>query len=324
MINFSSVKRNLKGIKIFSGINTVCLIGILLCLIIIEQGPVCDNRDITLKQTKHGLFLALIPNDFVSEYIKCNSIWEPDVTNYLISNVKPGDIVVECGANIGYYTTLLSRLVTKTGKVYSYDANPEVLQLADLSVKMNGFSDTAVLKNACVSNKCGTAKFKCLMLDPYKFIGCSNIGKSHIVADTDAVTSEESNCASSGYVIHNVNTITLDSDLNDVKQIDWLRMDIEGAEILAIQGAKRLIEASPNIKIVIEWCPKMMQKYGKVEELVDYLFKSGFSANYILNNGTLEKEVNKEELMNIDLIDIVFSRKNAVKQSIDIMAAKIH
>ena len=308
MINFSLIKKSLKEIKIFSGINTVCLIGILLCMIIIEQEPKCDNKDITLKQTIHGLFLALIPNDFVSEYIKCNSIWEPNVTNYLISNVKPGDIVVECGANIGYYTTLLSKLVTKTGKVYAYDANSEVLQLADLSLKMNGLSDQVILKNSCVSDKYGTTKFKFMTLDPYKFIGLCNVGTSHILANNE----EKSYCLFSSYTVRDVNTVTLDSDLQDVKQIDWLRMDIEGAEILAIQGAKRLIDSSPNIKIIMEWSPRMMKRYGNVEELIDYLFKDGFSANYIKSDGSLGKQVTKEELLNIDLIDIVFMRNNTV------------
>lgn len=74
----------------------------------------------TLCKTDRGLWIVGIRGDFVSDRILEEGAWEFNVTKYLTDHVKPSETVIEIGANIGYYTTLLASIVGKNGKVYSY------------------------------------------------------------------------------------------------------------------------------------------------------------------------------------------------------------
>ena len=91
-------------------------------------------------------------------------------------------------------------------------------------------------------------------------------------------------------------------------------MDIEGSEILAIQGAKRLIENSPNLKIVTEWNPEFLSRYGEPAELIDYLFSQGFSAYTINQNGSFGKKLSKEQLLAPHHSDLIFVRDETKAQ----------
>jgi len=57
----------------------------------------------------------------VSRQIRENHIWEPYETTLLVSRLKPGNVFLDIGANIGYYTILASAVVKDTGRVVAYD-----------------------------------------------------------------------------------------------------------------------------------------------------------------------------------------------------------
>ena len=296
---YSKFRDKLTKITIFSNKDSVCVIAILLCFFIFilnYERTIIQRDEIYLKKTNNNIILALIPNDSISDMIKEYSVWEEHVTNFFVSHVQPGEIVVELGANIGYYSTLLAKLVTKTGKVYAYEADSDVIKLADLSLKINKLSDIVELKSLCVSNHKGITEFVCKKpSSDHSFT--SDIGGAHIKRkDSEGE-------------IRKVPTVSLDEDLPNLSHVDWMKIDIEGSEILAIQGAKRLIESSPNLKIVMEWAPNMLKEYGNLENLIDYLFESGFSAYDILIDGSLGKKLTKEDLINTrEIYDILLKR----------------
>src|ERR1051325_5097791 len=60
--------------------------------------------------------------DFIQRYLYFFGVWEPDITAWVRSALKPGDYFVDVGANIGYYTVLAARLVRPNGKVIAIEA----------------------------------------------------------------------------------------------------------------------------------------------------------------------------------------------------------
>ena len=326
------MKKRSKEVVIFSGKESLTLIGIILCLFIIMllnavdfkqpcllqcNSSFLNKKNVILEKTNNEMYLALIQNDYVSEHIRRFHVWEENTTNFILKNIKPGDTVVECGANIGYYTTMFAKLVTDQGRVYAYEANDEVLELAILSLKMNDLSKIVNLKRACISNKLGIANF--IYYSPDAEALCTvNMGMAHveplIKKDKNRQFQMDNTYAKLGMdvgKVKQIQTISLDDDLKYANNINWLKMDIEGAEILAIQGAHNLIESSPNLKIIMEWSPSMMSDYGDVEELIDYLLNLGFSFYSINNDGSLGQKWNKKELLahNINGTDLVLIRE---------------
>lgn len=253
-----------------------------------------------LCKTDRGLWIAGIRGDYTSDKILEYSAWEFNVTKYLADHVKPSETVIEIGANIGYYTTLLASIVGKNGKVYSYEANKQVFDLAVLSLRMNELQrDGVFLKNLAVSDHTGTIELVC-KTDKDLFSGEVNLGATHLKFPSEK-THEQT---------ISVQSVTLDEDLSDVKNVDWLRMDIEGSEILALKGAKRIIESSPNLKIVMEWSVRMLGYYDNVADLIDEMHAYGFRFHLIDNRGKLGKELSKNELLNMAKIENVVLMRN--------------
>lgn len=288
-------KKLFKEKSLYAMFFIVCTCFFLVCF---EQFFSASNY--TLCKTDRGLWIVGIRGDLVSDRILENGAWEFNVTKYLTDHVKPSETVIEIGANIGYYTTLLASIVGKNGKVYSYEANKQVFDLAVLSLRMNELQrDGVFLKNLAVSDHTGTIELVC-KTDKDLFSGEVNLGATHLKFPSEK-THEQT---------ISVQSVTLDEDLSDVKNVDWLRMDIEGSEILALKGAKRIIESSPNLKIVMEWSVRMLGYYDNVADLIDEMHAYGFRFHLIDNRGKLGKELSKNELLNMAKIENVVLMRN--------------
>ena len=106
---------------------------------------------------------------------------------------------------------------------------------------------------------------------------------------------------------HRVDGMTLCDALPGVERIDVLRMDIEGAEPLALKGAEPLIRRSPDLVIVSEWAVPMMAARHDVAGLVDWLARLGFGFWRIGNDSTLER-VSAGDMPSLPHCDVVMAR----------------
>ncbi|MDR2681766.1 MAG: FkbM family methyltransferase, partial [Holosporaceae bacterium] len=133
----------------------------------------------------------------------------------------------------------------------------------------------------------------------------TNIGAAHIAFTEDDYE---------GNLVKKVKVTSLDESLPDLKNVDWLRMDIEGSELRAIQGARRIIESSPNLKIVTEWGPDMLKNFGNVSDFIDLLRNYGFNFYKIKDNGDLGDTMSKTELLESKIVNLVLLRDRKTAQ----------
>lgn len=178
--------------------------------------------------------------------------------SYLISNgyeelttevfktvIKEGDIVVDLGANLGYFTLLAAKLVGSKGKVYAFEPEPINYSLLLKNIELNGY-DNVVAEHKAVSNESGKVKF---FLD-----------KTHIGAHTIYQTSEN------GEFIE-VESVALDDYFKDKKHpINVIKMDIEGAEMAALSRMDRIIRENQNLKMFVEFYPLAIARSGSSPE----------------------------------------------------------
>ena len=78
--------------------------------------------------------------------------YEPFETEIIKKNIKEGDHVVDLGASVGYYTLLMAKWVGETGKVYSFEANPEKFSILEKNVQLNNYQNVTLI-HKMVSNK---------------------------------------------------------------------------------------------------------------------------------------------------------------------------
>lgn len=88
--------------------------------------------------------------------LSINGIYEPLETEVVGREVSAGDVVVDIGAHIGYYTLMLARIVGPCGKVYAFEPDPENFTLLQRNVKENGYRNVVLLQKA-VSDRNGSA-----------------------------------------------------------------------------------------------------------------------------------------------------------------------
>lgn len=204
-------------------------------------------------------------------------LYEQETTVLCKRIIKPGMRVADVGAHAGYFTRLYSDLVGSTGVVYAFEPDPENFAL----LKKN----TRHLKNVklfpmAVSDKVGTVNF----YETENNTGCHSLIASR---------------SRSNKII--VNSTTLDALFNsgEIQRLDLIKIDIEGAEPMALKGMQSVIAANPKIALIVEFCPENLR-----ESHVD---PGGF-INSIRSLGLHISAIKKEGLKEITPDDCVQGR----------------
>ena len=109
-------------------------------------------KDVEVMVEGHKMFL-----DSVDTFHLCtNGYHEPIETDLIKKHVKRGDVVLDLGANIGYFTLILPRLVGEEGKVFAFEPDPENFALLKKNVEINSYQNVVLVQKA-VSNRNGKA-----------------------------------------------------------------------------------------------------------------------------------------------------------------------
>lgn len=164
--------------------------------------------------------------------------YEPHVARELRALLRPGLSVIDLGANIGYYTMLAAARVGPAGRVAAFEPGPSNAALLARSAAANGFRNVTLFPCAAA----GAATVVDLLLDDSngRLVGAGTPGALRVQA------------------------VSLDALLGPGYPVDLIKMDIEGAEGLALAGMRRLIAARRPI-IVSEFSPAALRAVSRVE-----------------------------------------------------------
>jgi FkbM family methyltransferase len=171
-------------------------------------------------------------------------IYELDKQKVFTQLVSPGSVVYDIGANVGFYTLLASVLVGDQGHVIAFEPAQRNLKFLDEHLRLNDISNVDVWRVA-VADKSGEAYF-----DPTTHGSTGHLDEN----------GEEK-----------VKTVSLDELVlsGELPAPDFIKMDIEGAELLALRGAEKIVlEHHPVIFIathgeeVHQGCCEFLQDRG--------------------------------------------------------------
>lgn len=197
--------------------------------------------------------------------------WEPAETEICKKHIKNGMTVLDVGSYIGYYSILASKLVGHKGKVYAFEPSPESRGLLHKNIQLNNCKNIQVFEGA-VTDKVGDIAY---------FVSSTNLsGSSKFPGYADP----------KGFrgVEIKVPTTSLDEVVGD-KKVDFIKMDIEGAETQAINGMANIIKNNPDLKLMIEVCPKGLIELGSSLEEHIKLLQDNFRLHIIGKNGITEE-----------------------------------
>src|SRR5258708_6355023 len=99
------------------------------------------------------------PNEQVTlSYLKAGGSFEPDVANAFVTLLRPGDVAVDIGANLGYLTVLAALLVGPTGHVVAFEPDAENAARLRANLALNDCSNVTIIEKA-VTNRVGDIEF---------------------------------------------------------------------------------------------------------------------------------------------------------------------
>lgn len=107
-----------------------------------------------LCRTRFGARLTCRLTDFIQRKIAYFGVWEPHLTAYFQRVLKPGDVFVDVGANIGYYSLLAAPLVGSSGKVVAIEASPQIFASLKENIRRNRRTNIRAVNNAA-AQECG-------------------------------------------------------------------------------------------------------------------------------------------------------------------------
>ena len=206
-------------------------------------------------------------------------IYEPNQTEIVKKYVHEGDIVIDIGAHVGYYTLLMAQLVGENGKVYSFEPDPVNFQLLKKSVEINGFENVVLIQKA-VSN----------ITDKVKLFLGDNDSAINRIYDAKLGDAKES---------IDVESIRIDEYFKENDElINFIKIDSEGSEVKIINGMKQFLSRNQELVMMTEFFPFLIKKSGdEPNQYLKSLEKSGFSLYNILDKNEKTNKINSENFL---------------------------
>jgi FkbM family methyltransferase len=183
---------------------------------------------------------------------------------------KQGDIVVDIGAHMGRYTIIGSKRVGTQGKVVAIEAHPGNFEMLNRNIKLNQLTNVIPLNYAVYSKE---TKIKLYLPDEE-----SGYTMHHSIMSNYVFTKYKDKTEDK-FVEVSANTLDYFLQLEGITDVNWIKIDVEGAEFEVLKGAHNVLSNSKNISLLIE-------VHGKdtyepiIKSLRSYNFKIDFEKTY--------------------------------------------
>ncbi len=216
---------------------------------------------------------------------------EPEVVHLMLRVLKPGDIVVDGGANIGFFTMLMAKLIGETGRVYAFEPAEQNIHKLAVNANVNKFEHITIVSNPLWSK-----------VEPVTLYMAENSGFTSLAKSPVTIGQAEKQA------------ITLDAYFDKPSNVKLLKLDIEGSELHALTGSLGYGRAT---YMVCELNDEALQLFGhSAKKLRGYMRGVGYEMFLLYPDGRfptlippdVEIKTNKQNL------NVLFSTmENVVK-----------
>lgn len=154
-------------------------------------------------------------------------LYESYATKILKKIIRADDIVVDIGANFGWYTTLFGRLIKRGGQVHSFEPTPWIFNELQKNVTLNNIKSNVFLNQCALGNESKAIEMFVFSRLPCGHASISNLGRDD-------------------YTNYKCSMRTLDNYIFEkgISNVQVIKCDVEGAEMLVLEGAGSLLSSS--------------------------------------------------------------------------------
>jgi FkbM family methyltransferase len=223
-----------------------------------------DFEHITMRD---GIKLRLNPRELLQAHLYLFGTYELPTTRFMRRFLKQGNVALDVGANIGYISLLFSQCVGEHGTVLSLEPEQANFRALSEHIRMNNASNIVALQEAA-STQAGTMKL---------YLFDDNYGAHSLVT------------GGGGQHFTEVATDTLDNIVqrHGLSTIHLIKIDIEGAELEALQGMSQILKTHRPVLILEMNEEAQQQRNSSTQVLKDILHEHGYTPFSLTNKGFL-------------------------------------
>src|SRR6266851_6285690 len=194
--------------------------------------------------------------------------WQEPELDLIDYAVRQGETAIDIGANYGLYSYHLSRAVGRSGYVYAFEPIPYTADVFRKVSRLLRLGNVQLTQMAC-GEKNGSLTFNV----PIHESGAIIAGIVHLAARNNDRPGKEQHARFQRIREVSCQVIRIDDCLSDLKEVSFLKCDIEGADLLALRGASALL-AKHRPLVVCEINPWFLEGYGFcVNDVVGFFSK---------------------------------------------------
>jgi FkbM family methyltransferase len=204
-------------------------------------------------------------DQYVSRRLREEGVWEPYETSLLLELLRPGDVFVDVGANIGYFSVLAASVVGEQGAVFAFEPDPDNYRLLLANSALNALQPRITPVQAALSDVAGEGRL---------FLSADNLGDHQVYVSEEARPSVPiAMHRGSDFLQSRLPTRLQDQQNARVQRLDLLKVDTQGAEYHVIAGLLPLLLQLPRKpRILIELTPHSLRRAGASgRELIELL-----------------------------------------------------
>ncbi len=244
--------------------------------------------------------------DMIQTYLYLFGIWEPDLTAFITSRLRPGDTFVDVGANIGYHTLLAAKKLAGEGRVVAIESSPKIFRLLGESLAENGSPSVVRAVNRAASDAVGELS---LYEGPEQNIGLSTTVPSRGLPSEGRVAAAP------------LGDLLLPEEMETARLV---KIDVEGAEVAVLSGMNVFLGRCPQVvEVAVELSPSWWTDRSlSPQEVLQPLIETGFNVYEIDNNlwpwrylwpeaVRRPRRVRRPLTAFVDRLDLVLSRVDA-------------
>jgi FkbM family methyltransferase len=242
------------------------------------DSPEFADREVrySIVEMGHGLKVVVNPEDpDFGRAIAHDGTWEAHIVDAIRSSLKPGDVFVDIGANVGIMSFNAADVVGGAGRVIGFEPNPRNVSAYRRGLAANDFQHVTLFPFALSDHR-------------------------HMITVTSASNGKVAGEATPTQAADVIQAVTLDEMLAHEPRIDFIKIDIEGWELPALRGAVQTMQRLKPM-VLCEFNPLCLSAQGGIDprELADFIFAHTDAVDLVEHDMTRTRVTSAQDLMDL-------------------------
>lgn len=244
------------------------------------------------------------PNEaWIMKFLERGAYYEPDIARLMCDSIDEGDVVVDVGANAGFFTVLMGMLAGPRGRVLSFEPGVNNLDRLRNNIALNALTNVELVEKPA-SDAPGPVSF---------FLNSDDTG-GNALWDPAAFEGNDKSAASTQVQTLQATTIDAEFERLSLPAPKFIKIDTEGAELKVLAGCKGLLKGRKVPLVVTEYHPFGLEKMGSSpQELRGFMESFGYSTFVLYYDGSMPRLIPPGvEIVIPCFVNVLFSTPEAL------------